>query len=102
MVHFCSSLLLHFVSCWFYLSVLGLARAAFFGTVIVSAMELFSVYGIETITIITLVPFGIGTLISAPLSGKNYSAGRLGVTLVPFGIGTLASAPLSGGNYYSA
>ncbi|XP_033645093.1 monocarboxylate transporter 13-like [Asterias rubens] len=49
--------------------LLGLARAAFFGTVIVSAMELFSVYGIETITIITLVPFGIGTLISAPLSG---------------------------------
>ncbi|XP_022089474.1 monocarboxylate transporter 5-like isoform X2 [Acanthaster planci] len=49
----------------------GMFRAGSFAMMLPSSVEIFSQYGMSVVTIFSLVPFGFGMLISAPLAGKS-------------------------------
>ncbi|XP_022089475.1 monocarboxylate transporter 5-like isoform X3 [Acanthaster planci] len=50
----------------------GMFRAGSFAMMLPSSVEIFSQYGMSVVTIFSLVPFGFGMLISAPLAGGLY------------------------------
>ena len=50
---------------------MGLCRAPAYGLSIPATMDLFGHYGSDIVAVIILLPFGIGVLISAPISGKT-------------------------------